>query len=474
MKAKFFRMLEELRGVQYVLQDDRIIYTRSDSFMPYGFMPEDAIGHSVTEWVAPECRDEVLQIHRTLKARQQPTFYNTVLLIKDGSRVPVRCAVWPTTYQGKPAIAGMIARIYGEHEAVPQTGFDDQYQLLLKSAARAGEGIAVFQTDGDKELICTYANEEVSHISGYAAVELKDLKFSELFNTGIGNWAVGTGNIDRAGGRYELEVFKKGGGTIPVEICLAVAETDPGRPATIIFMRDISERKEWESRNLKLQRSLRCYARQIVKAQERERKRLARELHDNTIQVLILICNQLQVDGGSSPGRLAKLSELADNALNDLRNFTWDLRPPLLDDMGLAPTLRWFADKISKISGLKSEVTVVGEERRLPPEVELSLFRIAQEALNNACRHAHASSAKVTIEFTAQGVRLSIQDDGCGMGVPARTASLVSKGKLGLASINERCLELGAILKIESQLGYGTTIRVDLPAQDIAQPAAAP
>ncbi|MFA4837630.1 MAG: ATP-binding protein, partial [Dehalococcoidia bacterium] len=104
-----------------------------------------------------------------------------------------------------------------------------------------------------------------------------------------------------------------------------------------------------------------------------------------------------------------------------------------------------------------------------PANVELSVFRIAQEALNNVHRHAHASTAKVVLDFAEEWITLTISDDGCGFQVPERLASLVGKGKLGVIGMNERSLDIGATLKIESKPGQGTVISIQIPQPGAAQ-----
>ncbi|MDD5094435.1 MAG: PAS domain-containing sensor histidine kinase [Dehalococcoidia bacterium] len=459
MKAEFLRSLEEMRGVHFVFQDEKLVYSRFDTASS-GYATRDVIGLPFTYAIAPECREEVLKINRDLlKGRDKSiAYYNTLALAKDGSRVPVRCAVWATMYQDKPAVAGVMARITDEDQAASlarETTSD--YRLLSKSASKAGEGIIAFEKGNQEQLSCIYANEEIERLSGHFADDILGMKIKDLFSNEIICEQPGTPL------RYESEVFKKGGGTTPVEICLGMATLHPKRQVTIVYVRDITERKRWEAANLKLQQSLRFYARQVIKAQEKERKRLSRDLHDSTIQSLISIYNRLQDINGRCPEGFGDLCEVIENALIDLRTFTWNLRPPLLDDMGLAPTLRWLTANTLRSSGLKVEVCITGRERRLPDNVELSVFRIAQEAINNVHRHAKASVAKVSLDFGEEWITLSIRDNGCGFKVPARLTSLANKGKLGLIGMNERSMDIGADIHIRSQKGKGSIVLVAIP-----------
>ena len=474
MENEFFRTLDGLRGTQFVLQDNRTVYSRMENWLRYGYSSEDVIGHPISEIIAPECIEDVLAIFRDrLDGPQRPAFYETALLEKGGGRVPLECAVWSTTYRNRPAVAGVMVEL-GEERG--STSLRERHQgirqVLSKGAARAGEGIAVFRIENDDEFPCIHANDEFARMSGYDTKELERLTAWDLFEDGIDCQGTRSPNRSKEKSeplRSECDMLIKGGGTIPVQVCYGIVESPQFRQAIIIHVRDITERRSWEARNTKLQQDMRFYARQVVKTQEEERKRLSRELHDSTIQTLLVISDQLRDVSRTSDDRFAQLNELVEHAIVDARSFIWRLRPPVLDDMGLAPTLRWLGGNISRADDLKVEICITGQEKRLPANVELSVFRIAQEALNNVHRHAHASTAKVVLDFAEEWITLTISDDGCGFQVPERLASLVGKGKLGVIGMNERSLDIGATLKIESKPGQGTVISIQIPQPGAAQ-----
>jgi len=164
-----------------------------------------------------------------------------------------------------------------------------------------------------------------------------------------------------------------------------------GRPAVAGILTNIEERKKQQA--------------EAIKAQEVERQRLAQALHDDTIQELLLISHRLEDIAAGTHGRLPRdarerlmeVRGLVERAVNEVRRFTLDLRPSILDDMGLVPALRWLAGRLTAGDGLEAEVRILGGERRLPRGTELALFRIAQEALSNARKHACASAAVVTL-----------------------------------------------------------------------------
>jgi two-component system sensor histidine kinase DegS len=222
--------------------------------------------------------------------------------------------------------------------------------------------------------------------------------------------------------------------------------------------------------NAHLYANMRFYARQITRAQENERKRIARELHDDTIQALVALSRRLDALSTLSeqlpqPAMryLQQLRELTTGALRNVRRFVQDMRPPALDHLGLIPALEGLTSDLTEKEGIEVEFTVEGERRRLTPEEELVLFRIAQETLNNVRRHSQASRVVIQMEFYPDGVRMTINDNGRGFKVPERTGDLVTTGKLGLIGMYERTRLLGGTLLVQSEPGKGTTVIVDVP-----------
>ena len=222
--------------------------------------------------------------------------------------------------------------------------------------------------------------------------------------------------------------------------------------------------------NARLYENMRFYARQITRAQEDERKRIARELHDDTIQALVALSRHLDALAilpeqlpELAMRHLEQLRELTDSALRDVRRFSQDLRPPTLNHLGVLPALEGLMADV-KENGIETELKVRGDRRRLSPETELALFRIVQEALSNVRRHSQALQVVTTVEFDEGRTRITIEDDGEGFEVPERTGDLVATGKLGLIGMRERAQLLGGTLTVRSELGKGTTVIVEVPA----------
>ncbi len=210
------------------------------------------------------------------------------------------------------------------------------------------------------------------------------------------------------------------------------------------------------------QQGLRDYLGALTAGQEEERRRLARDLHDDTIQSLIALNQRLQMAGGRPGGpaaeQLAEMEALAAATIDDLRRLTRDLRPSYLDDLGLVPALELLARDATIELGIPVEFMSTGEPRRATSETELAFYRIAQEALRNVGRHAKANRVTLTLDVTPQRMTLTIRDDGVGFD-PAGAAALSLGGHFGLLGARERAEAVGARLLVESTPGQGTTIR---------------
>jgi signal transduction histidine kinase len=211
--------------------------------------------------------------------------------------------------------------------------------------------------------------------------------------------------------------------------------------------------------------------RQAIAAQEEERKRIARELHDQIGQALASILvwlRALEANGSGGllahPDRLQELKAIVAETLDGVRDLALELRPSVLDDLGLVPALQRYARTCQDRHGLAIDLQTVGLEGvRLPPPVETALYRIVQEALTNAAQHACAHRVSLLLEVRAGAVVAIVEDDGCGFEVDRLMHGPVDERWLGLSGMRERARLLGGRLSIESALGEGTTVFVEVP-----------
>jgi len=210
-----------------------------------------------------------------------------------------------------------------------------------------------------------------------------------------------------------------------------------------------------------------------ISVQEDERKRIARELHDETSQALTTLSVGLETIANSPPlpardlrRALKKNQELAIGILDGVHRLMLDLRPSVLDDMGLIAALNWFAENRLATLGIRFHIETSGQERRLPPHIEVTLFRMAQEAIFNIAQHSGAESSIISLEFEEATVKLSIEDDGSGFDA-GRVGELIVKpdGKrgLGLLGIKERAELLGGSFVVTSEPGSGAQLTIAIP-----------
>jgi signal transduction histidine kinase len=218
------------------------------------------------------------------------------------------------------------------------------------------------------------------------------------------------------------------------------------------------------------EQNLRYYVGQVTRVQEEERKHLARELHDTTVQTMVALIYQLDNFFAGKPkltegetDRLRVIYKTLQRGVEEVRRFSRDLRPPVLDDLGLVPGLQWLAGELKKVYNVDITVETTGEEKRLPPEIELALFRIIQEALRNAAKHAMVKAASLSIAYLPEKIEVNVIDSGEGFDLPEKISSLPRDGKLGLAGIAERLQLLGGKMEIHTGKGRGTSVYVEIP-----------
>jgi PAS domain S-box-containing protein len=320
----------------------------------------------------------------------------------------------------------------------------------------------------DMEGKITIANSACAEITGYAPEELVGMRAKDLLSEGPLAKARQVRRRLLAGERisepYEQEVVKRDG--TPALLWLTPSLiTNQGRPVGFqLIARDITERAQ-------MQDNMDFYLQQVTRAQEHERQRIAQELHDETAQSLMLIAQRLDGMASTASRKRGKdgVTDLQDvrgtviEALMELRRLAQDLRPRILDDMGLVPALEWLADDLPQQYGISAHVEVDGTPPRFSEEAQLLLFRIVQEALRNVGKHSGATSATVSVR-AHDGFKITIGDNGRGFELPRAVGDLASMGKLGLLGMHERARLLGGTLHIHAEPGNGTIVMVEVPA----------
>ncbi len=220
----------------------------------------------------------------------------------------------------------------------------------------------------------------------------------------------------------------------------------------------------------RMQRNLRLYVNEVTRAQEDERLRLSRDIHDGVLQDLLAVGLRLEkairaerrgVHTGAA--QMKTIRDEVQRLAREMRAMSHGLRPSVLDELGLVPAVQTLLRGLEETRRMKTELQVLGAQTRLGAEVELALFRIVQEALNNAKRHSGAGSARVRIEFGEGSIKVVISDDGQGFEATRQAGDMPSEGGLGLVGMEERARMLGGRVSLESGTGAGTTVTVQIP-----------
>ncbi len=244
---------------------------------------------------------------------------------------------------------------------------------------------------------------------------------------------------------------------------------DPDLARLALALNNMLNRLDADARlNEENRRQLRALSAQVLGAQEEERKRIARELHDETSQALATLDLNLEhiqsaLHDAAACERVAASRQLLQHTIDGLHKLVYELRPTMLDDLGLIPAIRWYARTRLATKGIQTNVEPTVCTDRFMPTLETALFRIAQEGINNIAQHAAAHQAWVRLNCHNGQVTLTVEDDGRGFDVDKMIGPGGEQGHLGLFGIQERVLLLGGSFSVDSAQGHGTRLIVTVP-----------
>ncbi|HCG98298.1 MAG TPA: hypothetical protein DE036_00365 [Actinobacteria bacterium] len=313
----------------------------------------------------------------------------------------------------------------------------------------------------------TAANEATADIFGYASSELPGTDIKHVLSGQGLKVAKDLQNKLLRGEQthqpYTQNLIRKDGKEIVLRLTTNLISSNGHASGLQFIGRDITN-------ELRMQENQRFYLEQITKAHEDERLRISRDLHDSTAQNLIAAINQLEdfchTDQYLPMPKLQALLGLYDqlkDVLQEIRQVSRDLRPSIIDQLGLLPAVEWLVEQQKAEHGLDASLSIKGEERRFSEEQEVTLFRIIQEALRNVVRHAEATEVRVAIVFKETETVVSIIDNGSGFELPESLGELSRLGKLGVDGMMTRTRLVGGTFDMQSSPGEGTAIVIVVP-----------
>ncbi len=353
------------------------------------------------------------------------------------------------------AIIGTVAVFVGyrvQREMLIRRRVEDTHEALQTSEARYR---ALFEQSQTATLIAT--RDGRVREANAAAHALLGVNGHDVIGHTLADLLGESGSAHVRAGRPPQIITRAD--TKGVELLLRPVCTFAGANVLQIVLQDVTEEQQ-------RRRRLDAYAAYVLQGQEEERRRIARELHDEPVQDLVYLCRRLDLlphrDAlpADAIASLEETRQLTEQIARGLRELARGLRPPSLDDLGLVASLRHLLATFEERTGVAASLQVDGDERRLSPASELGLFRIAQEALRNVERHAAARHAVVGIVFNGC-VQLTVRDDGIGFAIPPQANGSVGAG-LGLLGMQERTELLGGRFAISSLVGEGATVRVTI------------
>lgn len=458
----------------------------------FGYTEAEAVGQHITLIIPPELHAEEAETLRRLRAGERIDHFETVRVAKGGGRVRVALTISPLRNSSGEIIgASKVSRDITKMKQVEEALRESEQRMRFSLEA------ANFGTwDWDIHSSTVHWSENMEKIHGQAAGSFGGNFESFLEHIYTDDQPRVKHAIQEAlasGGKYHVEYRQmRADGTLGwmeargqvindnatlssrmMGVCMDVSERKKSEEALKQAQEHLEARvKERTAELERAQERLRTLSAQLLRMQDDERRRIARELHDTVGQIVIALSLNLTPveaallkDNSSLAPRVTDSLRLLEELSRDLRTISHLLHPPLLDEAGLQSAVRWYVQGFSERSKIEVDLEISSDLGRLPAELETAIFRIVQECLTNIHRHSGSSTASISIRRGSQSVEVEIRDQGKGMSVPAPRAGV------GIQGMGERVRQWGGKLEIEFGSG-GTRVRATFPVGAAASPQA--
>ena len=441
------------------------------------YPPEDLLGRHYLDLVRPDYRKDTEEFYTSqFKERIPSTYYEFPIVTKSGKEIWLGQRAQLVQENGRILGFHAVARDITERRRVEEAlrESEERYRQLVEHAPAA---ILEFDLENQKLVAL---NDVLYEFLGYTNDEIKSMKAidflaeesQELYLERLGKALAG----ERVADTVEYKLRGKGGRELWARLNTRLVY-DKGKPRMAnIVLHDITDLKSAGEALRESETRLRSLSIQLMKAQEKERVRLSKELHDELGQALALlkhrmrsIQSQLHKGQSSLQAECEETTHYIDEIIENVRRLSRDLSPSILEDLGLTSALQWLTENFDKQYSLKTSFDFDNIDDLFPKAAETNLYRISQEALTNIVKHAEARHISFAVKENKGSVTLSIEDDGKGFDVNrVRTLHSPEKG-LGLEVMEERAHMLGASLHIRSQVGKGTRITLTIPIEKVGK-----
>lgn len=450
------------RAGVYIVQKGKFCFVNHYASKFLGYSREDIIGRNAISFVHPDDREKVVQNARMMMKGKRLSSYEFRSIAKDGSIHWIEEVVRPAQYEGKRAVLGNIMEVTERVKSrEKQRELETIEASILSSIPHAVIGLK------DRKII--FSNDGVQKVFGWNADELigkntrvfyrteKDYeKMADLYSRLKRKKTVMT----------EFPCRRKDGSNIECMVSASRIGESLRERNIVITYEDITERKMAKSELERSREQLRNLSAHLQSVREKESARIARELHDELGQLLTALNTDLVILGRKIPenqtiliDKTDSMLKLVDMTMNTLKRIYMDLRPGMLDHLGLTSSIKWQAEEFQARSDIECSLSIEPDEMYIDTELATAIFRVFQETLTNIMKHADATKVDVILEENGNNIDLTVTDNGRGIS----EEELNKKNSYGLIGIRERAYSWGGTVKISGSKGKGTTVKVHIP-----------
>ena len=444
----------------YIVQEGRFELVNSEFLRSTGYTEKELVGKKSLSVVHPGYRESVRKDAIDMLKGRSSTPYEFRILRKNGEEKWIMETVTPFVFREKAAVLGNFMDITMQKKSAEAL---TQSEILYRSVVEQATEIIYLIDAKTKNIIKT--NSALHKVLGLNAGDLIGLSIYDFIAHDRKDIDAHLRHILEKGKRFigERKYRHKNGQLIDMEVSANLI-TYGDREVICVVARDITERKWVEQENKFLTQSL-------ISVAEDERKKLARDLHDELGQTLTALRFWFDTYQGLIPDELMTLKKKAaqsnqfiDQISDSMRNILVELRPAMLDDLGIIPTLQWYTEfYIKHRNDLQINLQTLGFKKRPHPDIEIVLFRIFQECLNNIIKHANAKHVDISLTHSYPKIILTVKDDGIGFDQTAHTHLTAGRNHgIGLLGMRERAATIGGTIEVQSRPGKGTVVRTEL------------